>query len=56
MQSYEIAINDPLNDLLEIMYWKIFGMGQFEDCEQNHVNKNEILALIEDIRDALKGE
>lgn len=30
-------------------------MGQFEACEQNHVNKNEVLALIEDVREALKG-
>lgn len=51
------AGNTAVIDLLEIFYWRVFGMGKFEACDQeSHIHKNEVLAMLEDAIHAIKGE
>lgn len=53
-EAYKTA-NAALVDLLEILYWRVFGMGQ-DGCNDSHVNKSEVLVLLENAREALEGK
>lgn len=51
---HDVYANSAIIDLLEILYWRVFGMG--EDCTaDSHVNKYEVMSLLEDAQEALKG-
>lgn len=51
---HDVYANSAIIDLLEILYWRVFGMG--EDCiADSHVNKYEVMSLLEDAQEALKG-
>lgn len=53
--AHESFTDNAMIDLLEILYWRVVGMGRFEVCgEEGHIQRNEILALIEDVREALR--
>lgn len=54
-QPWEVA-NSTLVDLLEILYWRVFGMSIHDACEEGHINKSEVLALLQDAQEALEGK
>lgn len=58
-QPYEVQYrDDAVIDLLEIFYWKVFGMKNLDSCKtaDQHIFKNEVLSMLEDAILAVKGE
>lgn len=58
MQQHEERYSDNVVvDLLIILYWRVFSMGNQDACDQSgHIFKNEVLAMFEDVIEIVKGE